>query len=94
MLTIASLSGKSEKLYKAPPESMYPGAPKQWVHTTDVMMSRHFAQYKVEDSVVKQVPFESYAFQKGAESTTSGPSQAPFLQVFFLYFSPLQHPLW
>ena len=25
---------------------------------------------------------------------TSGPSQAPFLQVFFLYFSPLQHPLW
>lgn len=25
---------------------------------------------------------------------TSGPSQGPFLQVFFLYFSPLQHPLW
>ena len=24
----------------------------------------------------------------------SGPSQAPFLQVFFLHFSPLQHPLW
>ena len=24
----------------------------------------------------------------------SGPSQSTFLQVFFLYFSPLQHPLW
>lgn len=27
-------------------------------------------------------------------SNVSGPSQAPFLQVFFLHFSPLQHPLW